>query len=107
MGFSLVPREDAYFDFFSQMTEKIQTAANILVEMMQSNSESYEAFAKSIKDAEHECDELTHSSLRFGLGRFNTEVEVDYVIGRVVREVTRLREMSPAHAGAGLALKTA
>ncbi|MDX1931278.1 MAG: IscS subfamily cysteine desulfurase [Capsulimonadales bacterium] len=40
-------------------------------------------------------DELAHSSLRFGIGRFNTEEEVDYVIDRVIREVSRLREMSP------------
>ncbi|MCC6785521.1 MAG: IscS subfamily cysteine desulfurase [Planctomycetes bacterium] len=40
-------------------------------------------------------DELAHSSIRFSLGRFNTEAEVDHVIGIVTREVTRLREMSP------------
>jgi len=40
-------------------------------------------------------DELAHSSLRFGLGRFTTEEEVDYVATRVIREVERLREMSP------------
>jgi len=40
-------------------------------------------------------DELAHSSIRFGLGRFSTEEEVDYVIDLVVREVNRLREMSP------------
>lgn len=40
-------------------------------------------------------DELAHSSIRFGLGRFNTEAEVDYVADLVVREVSRLREMSP------------
>ncbi len=40
-------------------------------------------------------DELAHSSLRFGIGRFNTEEEVDYVINRVIHEVSRLREMSP------------
>lgn len=40
-------------------------------------------------------DELAHSSLRFGLGRFTTEEEVDYVADRVVKEVNRLREMSP------------
>jgi cysteine desulfurase len=40
-------------------------------------------------------DELAHSSIRFGLGRFNTAEEVDYVADLVVREVTRLREMSP------------
>jgi len=42
-------------------------------------------------------DELAHSSIRFGLGRFNTEEEVDYVIDLVVREVNRLREMSPLY----------
>ncbi len=42
-------------------------------------------------------DELAHSSIRFGLGRFNTEAEVDFVIELVVREVNRLREMSPLY----------
>ena len=42
-------------------------------------------------------DELAHSSIRFGLGRFTTEEEVDYVADLVVREVTRLREMSPLY----------
>ena len=42
-------------------------------------------------------DELAHSSIRFGLGRFNTEEEVDFVIDLVVREVNRLREMSPLY----------
>ena len=42
-------------------------------------------------------DELAHSSLRFGLGRFTTEEEVDYVIDRVIKEVDRLREMSPLY----------
>jgi cysteine desulfurase len=40
-------------------------------------------------------DELAHSSLRFGLGRFNTEEDVDYVIARVSEEVDRLRALSP------------
>lgn len=40
-------------------------------------------------------DELAHSSIRFGLGRFNTEEEVDYVIGRVNDTVKKLRELSP------------
>lgn len=42
-------------------------------------------------------DELAHSSLRFGLGRFNTEDEVDYVADDVVRAVNHLREMSPLY----------
>jgi cysteine desulfurase len=40
-------------------------------------------------------DELAHSSIRFSLGRFTTEAEVDYATDRVVAEVKRLREMSP------------
>jgi cysteine desulfurase len=40
-------------------------------------------------------EDLAHSSIRFGLGRFNTEEEVDYVANRVVETVKRLRELSP------------
>jgi cysteine desulfurase len=40
-------------------------------------------------------DELAHSSIRFGLGRFNTEEEVDYVAELMVEKVTRLRDVSP------------
>jgi cysteine desulfurase len=42
-------------------------------------------------------DELAHSSIRFGIGRFNTAEEVDYVADLLVREVSRLREMSPLY----------
>jgi len=42
-------------------------------------------------------DELAHSSIRFGLGRFNTGEEIDYTIGRVVEEVRRLRSLSPLY----------
>jgi cysteine desulfurase len=42
-------------------------------------------------------DELAHSSIRFGLGRFTTEEEVDYTIDAVVKAVNKLREMSPLY----------
>jgi len=40
-------------------------------------------------------DDLAHSSLRFGLGRFTTEDQIDYTIEAVSKTVTKLREMSP------------
>ena len=42
-------------------------------------------------------DELAHSSIRFGLGRFNTEDEVDYVADLVIGKVKHLRDMSPLY----------
>jgi cysteine desulfurase len=42
-------------------------------------------------------DDLAHSSIRFGIGRFNTQAEVDYVAKRVVETVKRLRELSPLY----------
>ena len=42
-------------------------------------------------------EHLAHSSIRFGLGRFNTEEEVDYTVRRVVEEVCRLRGLSPLY----------
>jgi cysteine desulfurase len=53
-------------------------------------------------------DELAHSSIRFGLGRFNTEEEVDYVIDHIVKAVNHLRQMSPLYemAREGIDLKS-
>jgi cysteine desulfurase len=42
-------------------------------------------------------EDLAHTSIRFGLGRFNTEEEVDYVIQRVVEVVRKLRDLSPLY----------
>ena len=42
-------------------------------------------------------DELAHSSIRFGIGRYTTEEEVDYAADKVVEVVSRLREMSPLY----------
>ena len=41
--------------------------------------------------------DLAHTSIRFGLGRFNTEEEVDYVTEKMVLVVTKLRELSPLY----------
>jgi len=52
--------------------------------------------------------DLAHSSIRFGLGRFNTQEEVDYVVKRVIETIQKLREMSPLYemAKEGVDLKT-
>ena len=42
-------------------------------------------------------EDLAHTSIRFGLGRFNTEEEVDYVSEKVISNVNRLRDMSPLY----------
>jgi len=42
-------------------------------------------------------DDVAHSSIRFGLGRFNTEAEVDYVSDKVIDIVQKLRELSPLY----------
>ena len=42
-------------------------------------------------------DALAHTSIRFGLGRFNTEAEVDYVAEKVIAVVKHLRELSPLY----------
>jgi cysteine desulfurase len=53
-------------------------------------------------------EEMAHSSIRFGIGRFNTEEEVDYVVRLVVDKVRKLRDMSPLYemAKEGIDLKS-
>ncbi|KAH9951859.1 cysteine desulfurase NFS1 [Amylocystis lapponica] len=41
------------------------------------------------------AEDMAHSSLRFGLGRFTTEAEIDFVVQRIVAVVQKLRDMSP------------
>jgi cysteine desulfurase len=50
-------------------------------------------------------DDLAHSSIRFGLGRFNTEEEIDYAAARVIETVRKLRELSPTYESAQRAVK--
>jgi cysteine desulfurase len=45
-------------------------------------------------------DDMVHSSIRFGLGRFNTTEEIDYTVDRVAQEVSRLRKLSPLYEAA-------
>jgi len=42
-------------------------------------------------------DDVAHSSIRFGLGRFNTKAEVDYVSDKIIDVVSKLRELSPLY----------
>ena len=42
-------------------------------------------------------DDLAHTSIRFGLGRFTTEEEIDYAIGKVISTVKKLRDLSPLY----------
>lgn len=42
-------------------------------------------------------EDMAHSSIRFGLGRFTTDAEIDYVIEKVIKNVSRLRDMSPLY----------
>ena len=39
------------------------------------------------------AEDMAHSSLRFGIGRFTTEAEIDYVVDKISATVTKLRDM--------------
>jgi len=58
---SLLPKEEQYFDLFSQMTKFISDAARALSEMLKDDNTDYNEQLKRIKAIEHECDDLTHS----------------------------------------------
>ena len=60
MAFSLLPREDVYFDLFTQMAGKIEEAAAILTDMLDDPAPDLNSYRTRIKDIEHGCDQLTH-----------------------------------------------
>jgi cysteine desulfurase len=53
-------------------------------------------------------DDQAHSSIRFGIGRFNTQEEIDYTIEAMIKAVSKLRDMSPLYemAKMGIDLKS-
>ena len=59
--FSLIPKEEQYFGLFRQMTSHIYDAASKLAEMLAGPTADFRKHLDSIKDIEHQCDELTHS----------------------------------------------
>ena len=58
---SLLPKEDQYFDLFTQMTLYISSAARELKEMLADKNRDFNEYAQRIKGLEHACDELTHN----------------------------------------------
>lgn len=61
--FSLIPREQQFFTLYRATTEEIRKAA-VLLEQMMSAEPPDEKIAAAIRDAEHECDTLTHDSIQ-------------------------------------------
>ena len=59
--FSLIPKEEQYFNLFRQMTSHIYDAASKLAEMLAGQPADFKTHLDSIKAIEHQCDELTHS----------------------------------------------
>jgi cysteine desulfurase len=53
-------------------------------------------------------EDLAHTSIRFGLGRFNTDADIDFAVKLITEKVTWLREMSPLYemVKEGIDLKT-
>lgn len=60
MAFSLLPREDEYFQLFEQMAGKIKEASGILIEMLEGGEKDFAVFQSRIKGVEHACDVLMH-----------------------------------------------
>lgn len=87
---------------------------SLLMELSDIALSSGSACTSSTLDASHVLaglgvdEELAHSSIRFGLGRFTTDEEIDYVGTKIVKAVARLRELSPLYemAKEGIDLKS-
>src|SRR5215472_405274 len=58
---NFLPKEEQYFDLFTQMTVYISDAAQTLVEMLSDKDADFEDYSTRIKVLEHACDELTHN----------------------------------------------
>jgi predicted phosphate transport protein (TIGR00153 family) len=61
--FKLVPRDDKYFELFSEMGEHLKTGAGLLKKLF-SDFDRRQDYAHEIKLVEHQCDELTHTIVR-------------------------------------------
>src|SRR3954454_18780799 len=63
MAFSLLPRNEQFFDLFKQMADEIRKAAALLEELLAAEPPDYSK-VDAIKDAEHRCDTLTHDAIQ-------------------------------------------
>jgi predicted phosphate transport protein (TIGR00153 family) len=63
MAFSLLPRNEQFFDLFKEMADEIRSAASLLEELLAAEPPDY-AKVDAIKDAEHRCDALTHDAIQ-------------------------------------------
>ena len=62
MAFSLLPRDDSFFDLFDQLAAKVLESARALEEMLE-RWDRLEERARGVKDLEHTCDGLTHATM--------------------------------------------
>jgi predicted phosphate transport protein (TIGR00153 family) len=63
MAFRLIPREEKFFDDFTEMAEQIEKGATLLAEMLEPDHPVWEK-AQAIKTVEHRCDEIAHDVLQ-------------------------------------------
>ena len=84
-----------------------ETCAGFVEEFLLDFAASFSASTSS-RASSAEGEDLAHTSIRFGIGRFNTDEEVDYVANRVIEVVRRLRDLSPLYemAKEGIDLKS-